>query len=104
MGNEANATFEVVTINPNSILEDNSTINSNNLEQESTNVDDVTPIEPTNFPDPELTSVKVNDKPVQAAEMASMTTLFSLVFLVFAVFALIIIFKQKTPTQSKKVS
>jgi len=103
MGNEANATFEVVTMNPNSILEDNSTINSNNLELESTNIDDVTPIEPTNFPDPELKSVKVDDKPVQETEMASMTTLSSLVLLAFAVFALIIIYKQKTPTQPKKV-
>jgi hypothetical protein len=103
MGNEADAIFEVVTMNPDSLLQDNSTINSNNLKLESTNIDDVTPIEPTNFPDPELTSVKIDDRPIQEAEMASMATLSSLVLLACAIFALIIIYKQKTTTQPKKV-
>jgi hypothetical protein len=103
MGNEANATFEVVTINSNSILEDNSTINSDNLELESTNLDDVTTIEPTNFPDPELIPANVGDKPVQEAEMTSLTTLSSLVLVAFAVFALIVIYTQTTPTKPKIV-
>ena len=103
MGNEANATFEVVTMNSNSSLEDNSTISSNNLELESTNLDDVTAVEPTNFPNPELISVNVGDEPVQEAEMKSMTTLSSLVLVAFAVFALIIIYKQTTPTKPKSL-
>ena len=100
LGNEANATFEVVSTVPTLTSEDNSTINSDESpEPEPTNFD--TPeIESTKF-DPEVESVNF-DKPVQEPETAPEITWSSLLLMAPTVLAVTVIYKQKTKNKPEE--
>ncbi|PVX27031.1 MAG: hypothetical protein CW716_04350 [Candidatus Bathyarchaeum sp.] len=108
LGNEANATFEVVSMVPTSTSEDSSTTNSDDvLELESTNGEP----EQTNFDTPvleianvnlELESTNADDKPVEEPETAPEIPLYSLLLVAPAVLAVTVIYKLKTPNKTKE--